>query len=170
LIWGSTFLAAGRFFGDAIERNAMLLQVLGHFAGVLVVLLVLGFLGYRVWKRQRFLASVKHARITPAELKQMLDDGERPFIVDLRHPLDYLPDPRMVPTAIRMAPEEVSARVNELPHDRDIILYCTCPSDASSAATALKLRKLGIERVRPLTGGFEAWRDLQYPLAEFVAQ
>jgi membrane protein DedA with SNARE-associated domain/rhodanese-related sulfurtransferase len=167
LLWASTFLIAGRFFGDAIQRNAMLLHVLGHFAVVLVVVLVLSFFAYRIVKRQRFLNSVKAAKISPEGLKQLLDAGSRPFIVDLRHPLDYLPDPRVVPTSIRMGPDEVARRIDELPHDRDIILYCTCPSDASSAATALKLRKLGIERVRPLTGGFEAWRDLRYPLEEY---
>jgi rhodanese-related sulfurtransferase len=30
---------------------------------------------------------------------------------------------------------------------------------------ALLLRRHGIERVRPLAGGFGAWRDLGYPLA-----
>jgi rhodanese-related sulfurtransferase len=29
---------------------------------------------------------------------------------------------------------------------------------------ALILRRRGIERVRPLAGGFYAWRDLGYPL------
>lgn len=168
IIWASTFLLAGRFFGDAIKRNAFILHWLGHFAVALVVLLVISFFVYRVWKQNRFLKSVSRARLSPQELKQMMDDGEHPFIVDLRHPLDYLPDPRVVPTAIRMGPDDVAKRAEELPRDRDIILYCTCPSDASSASTALKLRKLGIERVRPLAGGFEAWRDLQYPLVEYV--
>jgi 3-mercaptopyruvate sulfurtransferase SseA len=30
---------------------------------------------------------------------------------------------------------------------------------------ALLLRRHGIERVRPLAGGFGAWRDLGYPLS-----
>jgi len=29
---------------------------------------------------------------------------------------------------------------------------------------ALILRRRGIERVRPLKGGFRAWRDLGYPM------
>ena len=29
---------------------------------------------------------------------------------------------------------------------------------------ALKLKRLGIERVRPLLGGLEAWRDRSFPL------
>jgi rhodanese-related sulfurtransferase len=31
---------------------------------------------------------------------------------------------------------------------------------------AQKLQKLGIKRVRPLQGGFGAWKELGYPLAE----
>ena len=33
---------------------------------------------------------------------------------------------------------------------------------------ALILRRRGIERVRPLAGGFRAWRDLGYPLTGLV--
>lgn len=29
---------------------------------------------------------------------------------------------------------------------------------------ALKLKRFGIERVRPLAGGIEAWRDLSLPV------
>jgi 3-mercaptopyruvate sulfurtransferase SseA len=29
---------------------------------------------------------------------------------------------------------------------------------------ALLLRRRGIERVRPLAGGYRAWRDLGYPM------
>jgi 3-mercaptopyruvate sulfurtransferase SseA len=31
---------------------------------------------------------------------------------------------------------------------------------------AQNLQKLGIKRVRPLQGGFQAWKDLGYPLEE----
>ncbi|MFL6354032.1 MAG: hypothetical protein ACJ74Z_19575 [Bryobacteraceae bacterium] len=29
---------------------------------------------------------------------------------------------------------------------------------------ALQLKRAGIQQVRPLAGGFEAWRDLGFPL------
>ena len=48
-------------------------------------------------------------------------------------------------------------------------LYCTCPSEASSARVALLLKRRGIERVRPLAGGFRAWRDLGYPMMTLTA-
>jgi rhodanese-related sulfurtransferase len=33
---------------------------------------------------------------------------------------------------------------------------------------ALQLKKLGIARVRPLAGGIERWRDLNYPVEPSV--
>jgi hypothetical protein len=33
---------------------------------------------------------------------------------------------------------------------------------------ALLLRRRGIERVRPLAGGFHGWRNLGYPLVEIT--
>ncbi len=65
------------------------------------------------------------ARIMPEELRELMEGGENPYIIDLRHPLDMLPDPRLIPGAVRMYPGELSARQQEIPRDREIILYCT---------------------------------------------
>jgi rhodanese-related sulfurtransferase len=46
---------------------------------------------------------------------------------------------------------------------RDVVLYCTCPNEASSARATLMLRRKGINRVRPLAGGLEGWRDRGLP-------
>ena len=55
--------------------------------------------------------------------------------------------------------EELDARVcAKLPRTREIVLYCTCPDEATSAREALRLRRRGFRRVRPLDGGFTAWR------------
>jgi rhodanese-related sulfurtransferase len=84
--------------------------------------------------------------------------------VDLRHPLDILPDPRIVPGAVRIGPTELKERNSLIPRDRDIVVYCTCPSEETSAKIALDLRKMGILRVRPLRGGLQGWKDAGYPL------
>jgi rhodanese-related sulfurtransferase len=102
----------------------------------------------------------------------MLDAAEKsgitpPFIVDLRHPLDYLPDPRVLPGALRIGPNELKLHSEIIPRDRDVILYCTCPSEATAAKMAMKLRQNGIYRVRPLLGGFDQWKKLGFPLQEY---
>jgi rhodanese-related sulfurtransferase len=96
----------------------------------------------------------------------MIDSGQPVFIVDLRHPLDYLPDPRTLPGALSLTPDKLMEESERIPQDREIVLFCTCPSEATAARMALALRKIGIHRVRPLRGGFEEWRRLGYPLVD----
>ncbi len=106
------------------------------------------------------------ALIPPEKLKLRLDSAEPITVVDLRHPLDFLSDPRAIPGALRISPDEISRRQAEIPRDRDVVLYCTCPNEATSAQAAALLQKEGITRVRLLAGGFHAWRDRGYPLVD----
>jgi rhodanese-related sulfurtransferase len=43
--------------------------------------------------------------------------------------------------------------------DREVIVYCACPNEASAARVARQLKRLGLLKVRPLTGGIFAWKD-----------
>jgi membrane protein DedA with SNARE-associated domain/rhodanese-related sulfurtransferase len=172
-IWGETFILAGRFFGDLAKKSAPFFQWLGHFAFIIFILMVLGFLAHRILKQRKFLQQVRELRLEPSELKAMLDTAETagttpPFIVDLRHPLDYLPDPRVLPGALRIGPNELKLHNEIIPRDRDVILYCTCPSEETSAKLALQLHKMGVYRVRPLRGGFDGWKEAGYPLVDYV--
>jgi len=149
---------------DALKRDPSLLNWVGRFSGVLLVLGILGFFIGRLVRRRRFLRKLVASRLEPEELKRQMDAGEPVFIVDLRHPLELLPDPFTLPGALHFSPETLTKRVHEIPRDRDIILYCTCPSEATAAKTAMTLHKLGIDRVRPLRGGYDEWKRLGYPL------
>ncbi|GAC1364282.1 MAG: DedA family protein/thiosulfate sulfurtransferase GlpE [Acidobacteriaceae bacterium] len=173
IVWTEAYLLSGRFFGDLAQRSTRFFGYLSHFALGIFVLLVLGFMAYRVWKNRRFLTDLRASRIEPEDLLQMLTVAAEqgnipPFIVDLRHPLDYLPDPRVLPGSLRIGPKEIALHADSLPRDRDVILYCTCPSEETSAKVAQQLLKLGVHRVRPLRGGFESWRDLGYPLENYI--
>jgi hypothetical protein len=84
-----------------------------------------GNVGYKYWQRRQFLKELYKSRITPEEVRRMLDSGESLVILDLRHPLDSVSDPRTLPGAIRVLPEEVTSRAATLPKDEEIILYCT---------------------------------------------
>ena len=174
IIWAETFLLAGRFFGDLAQRSAPFFHWLGRFAFVIFVLMVLGFLAHRILKQRRFLQQVRELRLEPGELKYMMENAEKhgnipPFIVDLRHPLDYLPDPRVLPGALRIGPNELKQHSEIIPRDRDVVLYCTCPSEETSAKLALQLHKMGVYRVRPLRGGFDGWKNAGYPLVDYVS-
>lgn len=167
-IWIGTLLAMGRVFGDALNRDPRLLDWAGQFSGVLLVLGIVGFLVVRILRRRAILKQLAASRLDPTELKQQLDAGEAVFIVDLRHPLELLAEPFTLPGALHFAPDALTSRHGEIPRDRDVVLFCTCPSEATAAKTAMSLHKLGIERVRPLRGGYDEWKRLGFPVDEVV--
>jgi len=90
--------------------------------------------------------------------------GRPDGFLDLRSRLELEKDPSVISGAFHMSPDEVETRHAEIPRDRDIILYCSCPNEVTSARVALLLRRKGIERVRPLLGGIDAWRERDYPM------
>jgi len=162
--WLGALLAVGRLFGDALKRDPSLLNWAGRFSGALLVVGILVFIGGRILRRRMVLKGLVAARLEPEDLKRQLDAGELVYIVDLRHPLELLPDPFTLPGAIHFSPEALATRHLEIPRDRDVVLYCTCPSEATAAKTAMTLHKLGIDRVRPLRGGFDEWKRLGFPM------
>jgi rhodanese-related sulfurtransferase len=103
------------------------------------------------------------ARITVDELHQKQEAGENPIILDLRSQLELEQDSSLIRGARHMTMDEVQLRHQEIPRDREIVLYCSCPNEVSSAKIALQLHRKGISRVRPLLGGIAAWRERNYP-------
>jgi membrane protein DedA with SNARE-associated domain/rhodanese-related sulfurtransferase len=165
ILWVGILLAAGRTFGVLLLRDPRLLDWAGKFSGALLVLGVLGFLIGRIVRRRMILNKMIKARLEPHELKSWLDAGEEVFIVDLRHPLELRDEPFMLPGALHIAMDKLIERNQEIPRDRDIVVYCDCrPSDATAVATATKMQKLGIDRVRPLRGGYSEWKRLGYQM------
>ena len=164
LIWALTFTVGGRFFGDFLKLHPHALAWVAHFAVALFVVLFIGFFVNRMIRRRASMAEIRTARLSPVELREMLDKGEDPYIIDLRHPLDYLPDPRTLPGAVLFTPDRLVESSSLLPRDRDVVLFCTCPNEETAVKMALTIRKLGVTRVRPLLGGFDGWKRLGYPL------
>jgi membrane protein DedA with SNARE-associated domain/rhodanese-related sulfurtransferase len=165
-LWIGALLLAGRFFGDLLKRDPELLDWAGRFAGGLLVLGILGFLVARIVRRRMILKTLVAARLEPEELKRWLDAGEEVYIVDLRHPLGI--DSFTLPGAHLISSQALAARHQEIPRDRDIVVFCDCPNEVTAAKTAMTLHKLGIERVRPLRGGYDEWKKLGFPLDAVV--
>jgi membrane protein DedA with SNARE-associated domain/rhodanese-related sulfurtransferase len=165
-IYIGTFVGLGYAFSDQLEHVAGAAARLG----VSIVLLLLGslaaWLAWKYYRRRRFIRQLRIDRITASELKSKLDAGEDVVIVDLRGSLDFEAEPAMIPGAVHLDAadlEEVSA---ELAKAAEVVLYCNCPNEVSSARMALLLRRKGVMKIRPLQNGLNGWRDLGYPVAE----
>ena len=168
LLWTAAFVMPGYLFSDQLERVAAQAARWGSSLVVLVGGVLALYIVYKYIHRQLLLRELRIARITPDELKQMLDDGQDVMIVDLRQPLVLQADPYSIPGALRMAVEELEHRHHEIPRDRDVILYCACPNEVTAARMALLLKRNGITRVRPLVGGVDGWRARNFPLEELA--
>ncbi len=120
--WVATVTSVGLIFSDQLEAIAQ------RWGGGLAAALAGGLAAYVLWKfiqRRRFLRRLRIARITPKELMDKLAAKENISIVDLRQPMDIQAFPQMIPGALRIAMEEIEARHEEIPRDRDVVLYCS---------------------------------------------
>ena len=165
LFWVGAFTLTGFAFSSELQRVADRATLLGSWLLVLLIAGFAGYLGFKFYKRRRFLRKLRIARITPEELKKRMDDGEDLLIVDLRHALDFEAQPETIPGALHMDAAELEEAQDVIPRDREIVLFCACPSEATAARLALQLRSRGITRIRPLSEGYEGWRRRGFPMS-----
>ncbi|HEX8751230.1 MAG TPA: DedA family protein/thiosulfate sulfurtransferase GlpE [Nitrospira sp.] len=170
LLWSASFILLGYVFSNQIGYIGELAMQFGTTAVSIFAVSLGGYLLYKYLHRQKLLRELRVARITPSELKQLMDDGHQSVVVDLRDILDHMADPYTIPGALRISPEELEQRHHDIPRDRDVILFCACPNEATAAKMALMLKRRGIRRVRPLLGGIDGWRELNYPLEMVVSK
>ncbi len=164
LLWALAFTVGGRFAGDILNHHPHALSWVAHFAVGLFTLLLAAWIVSRIVQRRRAFAEIRMDRLTPEALHARMEAGEPMYLVDLRHPLDYLPDPRTLPGAVVLTPDRLVEVAAEVPRDREVVLFCTCPNEETAVHMAHAIRKAGVQRVRPLLGGFDGWKQLGYPL------
>jgi len=170
LLWSASFILLGYVFSDQIGYIGELAMQFGTTAVSIFAVSLGGYLLYKYLHRQKLLRELRVARITPTELKQLMDDGHQSVVVDLRDILNHMADPYTIPGALRISPEQLEQRHHDIPRDRDVILFCACPNEATAAKMALMLKRKGVTRVRPLLGGIDGWRELEYPLEKVVSK
>jgi membrane protein DedA with SNARE-associated domain/rhodanese-related sulfurtransferase len=161
-LWVGTALVAGIIFRTQVEILLIDLDRIGSLAGLAAVLLLGCYVGYKWWERSRFYKMLRMARISVAELHRLMANGAAPVIVDVRSHTARGLEPRWIPGALHVPLEDMGRHLEALPRDREIILYCSCPSEASAARVARILMSHGFKRVRPLFGGLEAWLAAGY--------
>jgi membrane protein DedA with SNARE-associated domain len=125
LLYAGSFILIGALFSHQLEQVIAALASLGSSALAVVAGLVALYLGYKYYQRQRLLKELRTARITVDELHQKLEVGENPVILDLRSHAELERDPSLIRGARHMTVDEVPLRHQEIPRDRDIVLYCS---------------------------------------------
>jgi len=93
--------------------------------------------------------------ITAADLKEMLDAGKDPYLVDVREPVEYeivkIPGGVLIPKDRILSGEALA----ELPQDKPLVLYCKTGVRSAEALAAVKAA--GFRDAVHVQGGVTAW-------------
>lgn len=98
-------------------------------------------------------------RITKEDLKQRLETGAPPVIIDARLKYPYEHSTVRLPGAIRYSG---GAPSSPLPRDREIVVYDSDPSELASSHVAAELIRQGYRAVS-LKGGIAEWLAANLP-------
>jgi membrane protein DedA with SNARE-associated domain/rhodanese-related sulfurtransferase len=157
LLWAGLAMGAGWLLRGAVPDAIAMLDRNAAGALLVVALALATWLTWKLWQRVRFrrLSAVPH--ITPAELLAALEADAPPLLLDLRG-ASMVAETGPIPGAVVAEHDRLEHAVRDWPKDRPIVTLCACPEDAGAIAAARRLLDQGFVSVRPLTGGYEAWR------------
>jgi len=125
-----------------------------------------------IWiRRIKARREFERISITPEALHELIVGQHDVVILDVRQPLDLLADSEIIEGARRISPEDATTNPALIPTDKELVVYCTCPSDKTSRAIAFKAQQLAPEvdlsRVKFLKGGLAAWKAKGYPVVPY---
>jgi rhodanese-related sulfurtransferase len=91
--------------------------------------------------------------ITPAELKERLQQGEKLDIVDVREAEEVAQG--MIPGAVHIPLMELPERLKDIPQNGETILVCRSGNRSSRAYGFLEAQ--GLKGLKNMTGGMLEW-------------
>ena len=94
--------------------------------------------------------------ISPLEYVKKVNNGWKPFFLDVRREAEEkivtLPE-----TDLRINHTEVPSRLDEIPNDRDIVIYCRSGARSAMVANFLKMSGNYPNEIYNLSGGIHLW-------------
>ena len=153
----------GFVFHDAIETFLLAFARLGKYGLLLLILGVALYVLARWIQRQRFIRKLRMDRISVDELTTMIEKGEMPIIFDVRAADERLRE-GIIPGSIAAPASALGTILASYTTDVEVVIYCSCPNEASAATAARHLQRAGFTRIRPLLGGIDAWTQAGHTL------
>lgn len=153
-LWAGTAIAVGRVFHEQIDALLHALSRLGGVALALAGVVLLAYLGWRLWRRAVVRREMlRFERLDPAEVQALLQRGCDVVLVDVRG----MPLGSRIPGARHLDLGALgTAMPDGWPPAGEFVTYCSCPDDASAVRAAQWLKTQG-RQARVLRGGIEAW-------------
>jgi len=114
ILWAGAGLFAGVLFNTQIERLMIRLDQVGSIALAAGLSLLIAYVGYKWWERRRFYQMLRMARISVAELSELIQSGAAPLIIDVRSPTARTLEPHWIPGALHISLPDVGVHLKGL--------------------------------------------------------
>src|ERR1700677_557515 len=137
----------------------------------IIAIAIWGWLAVIWTRRIRARREIERLSITPEALHDLIVANHDVLILDARQPLDLLADSEIIEGSQRISPQDAEANPSLIPIDKELVVYCTCPSDKTSRAIAAKAQlvapNVDVSKVKFLKGGLAAWKAKGYPVVPY---
>ncbi|HEY0256238.1 MAG TPA: VTT domain-containing protein, partial [Candidatus Methylacidiphilales bacterium] len=172
IIWALAPLIAGAYlqksFASLQEQAYSLVPYLPWICGSLIIAVLI----WRYLNRSHYMKAIRESLrggISVDELKALIDQGQDIVVLDVRDKIDAGSNPVTLPKARWIPYSVLTQRMNELPLEKPIIVYCDCPKDQGAVAMTHLLREHGAKLAQPLRGGLEAWITKGFETAKLAS-
>lgn len=142
------------------EFLSRLPQFIGNHALLVaaLVIIILALIGLEVSRRfQGF------RELTPGALVQMINRGE-PLVIDLSAVAEF--EKGHITGSRHVAPSQFDPESKDLAKAKALQVVTVCRNGMESGKAAKRLVKAGFTNVATLSGGIDAWRRADLPLAK----
>jgi membrane protein DedA with SNARE-associated domain len=122
-LWISSVGTLGYVFSEQLEAIGDVVGRAGFRLFFSIVVAIAAWIAWKYFQRRRFVKQFAMSRIQVDELRRMLSDGEEVLVIDVRS--SHAVESKPIPGSINIPLSELAERHQEVPRDREIILFCT---------------------------------------------
>jgi sulfur-carrier protein adenylyltransferase/sulfurtransferase len=100
-------------------------------------------------------ARTRIREVTAQQVLEMQQRGEPVVLVDVRESQEV--NAAKIPGSVHVPRSHLESRIEQVPRDADVVLYCS--SGSRSVLSADTLQTMGYSKVASMSGGLRAWAD-----------
>jgi membrane protein DedA with SNARE-associated domain len=121
------YAAGGYVFSDALRAITRGVRSAGSAAEVVLSIGLAAYIVYRVWiyRKYRLLDSVPRVPVEELARRLASEESHIVMVADVRSHGYYDAASERIAGSIRLEPNTLEEEIKNLPHDREIYLYCT---------------------------------------------
>jgi len=156
-LWAGMAITAGWIFRDELQTLLRPLGEHGSGLAMLAVAIACVWILWKLWQKSRFERSARIPHVAADELLRLMRSATPPLLLDFRGQTLRSADGEIAGSRVADY-DRLEEAVRDWPKERLVVTICACPKGAGAVQAAQSLAAMGFADVRPLQGGFEAWR------------